>query len=129
MERLKISFVINASPKQVYRDWLSSRGHSDFTGAEAKITAKPDSKFTAWDGYIWGKNIELIKDNYIKQSWRTSDFDENWPDSILEVKLKLLGQKTVVEIIHSNLQKGDAKKYTDGWNDYYKEPMQAFYGI
>ena len=39
---------------------------------------------TAWDGYISGRNVELIPGERIVQTWRTSEFGVSDPDSNLE---------------------------------------------
>ena len=56
---LKVSAVIPAKPAEIYKAWLSSKGHSAMTGSAAKVTGKVGGKFTAWDGYIFGKTLEL----------------------------------------------------------------------
>ena len=72
-------------------------------------------EFTAWDGYIWEKNMELKEGKFIKQTWRTSEFSSKNPDSFLELTFEEKAGKTKLGLYHYNLQKGDAKKYGDGW--------------
>jgi len=55
---------------------MDSGKHAQFTGGEAKISRKVGGKFTAFDGYSEGVNIELVADKKIVQTWRASD----WPD-------------------------------------------------
>ncbi len=50
---------------------------------EAKCSNQEGGKFTAWDGYIAGKNIQLITNKKIIQIWRTSEFNDNDEDSEL----------------------------------------------
>jgi len=59
--------------------------HTNFTGSSAKINPKVGGKFTAWDGYITGKTIELDLNKRILQNWRTTDFPEETPDSKVEL--------------------------------------------
>ena len=56
---IKQKVVISASPKEVYEAYVDPKKHSEFTGSKA--TGKPviGGKFTAWDGYIFGKYLEL----------------------------------------------------------------------
>ena len=51
--------LIPASPKRVYDAMLSAKQHSAFTGAKATCNPKVGGRFTAWDGYISGKILEL----------------------------------------------------------------------
>jgi activator of HSP90 ATPase len=55
---------------------MDSRKHSRFTDAKASISRRIGGKFTAYDGYIEGVNLELVPDKKIVQSWRGSD----WPE-------------------------------------------------
>ena len=76
----KLSATIPAKPSEIYKAWLSSKGHSAMTGSAAKATAKVGGKFSAWDGYISGRTLELEPDRRIVQAWRTSEFPDDAPD-------------------------------------------------
>lgn len=128
MESLKMSVTLPVKADKLYKAWLTSKEHAAFTGGAAKVSSKVGGKFTAWDGYISGKNTELKANKKIVQTWRTSEFPENAPDSILEIDFEEKNGKTKLNLYHYNLQKGDAKKYRDGWRDYYFEPMKQYFG-
>ena len=127
MESLKISITLPASAEKLYKSWLSSKEHAKFTGADAIASAKVNGKHSSWDGYIWGKNLELKANKKIVQSWRTSEFPEDAPDSVLEITFEEKAGKTKMSLYHHGLQKGDAKKYTQGWKDFYFTPMKHYY--
>jgi activator of HSP90 ATPase len=127
MESLKLSLTLPVSAEKLYKAWLSSKGHTAFTGGAATASTKLNAKHTAWDGYISGKNIELIPNKKIVQTWRTVEFPESAPDSILEVTFEEKAGKTKMNLYHHGLQKGDAKKYKDGWQQHYFEPMKEYF--
>lgn len=127
MESLKASITLPVSAEKLYKAWLSSKEHSLFTGAEAKASSKLNAKHSAWDGYIWGKNLELKAGKKIVQTWRTSEFPEDAPDSILEITFEEKAGKTKLSLYHHGLQKGDAKKYKKGWDDFYFAPMKEYF--
>jgi uncharacterized protein YndB with AHSA1/START domain len=56
---IKQKVVIPASPKEVYDAYVDPKKHSKFTGSKATGKAVVGGKFTAWDGYISGKYLEL----------------------------------------------------------------------
>ena len=58
---IKQIILIPATPEEVYDALIDEKKHAEFTGAKAKIDPKIGGKFTAWDGYIFGKNLELVK--------------------------------------------------------------------
>lgn len=128
MEKLKISVTLPVSAETLYNAWLSGKEQSAFTGAKATASKKINGKHSAWDNYITGKNIELIPNKKIVQTWRSVEFADDAPDSILELTFeeKVKG-KTTLTLYHHNLQKGDAKKYTDGWKESYFEPMKEYF--
>lgn len=127
MEKIKLSITLPVTAKTIYKAWLSSKAHRVFTGGIAKMSSKLGGNFTAWDGYITGKNLELIENQYIKQSWRTLEFAEDVEDSILELSFHEKNGKTTIELYHHHLQPGDGKKYADGWQKHYFEPMKKYF--
>ena len=58
------------------------------TGSEAKIGKHVGARYTAWDGYISGKTLELAAGRRIVQSWRTTEFEATDPDSTIVVDLE-----------------------------------------
>ena len=61
----KLSAVIPATPTEIYKAWLSTKGHAAMTGSPAKVNGKIGGKFTAWDGYIFGKTLALTSDQFL----------------------------------------------------------------
>lgn len=127
-EKIRLVATFPASAKEIYDAWLNGRGHSKLTGAKATASSKVNGKFTAWDGYITGKNLGLEDGKRIVQSWRTSEFPEDAPDSTLEITLeKKPANKTTLTLVHTNIPSGDKQKYTDGWKEFYFEPMKEYF--
>ena len=122
----EVSDVIPASPDAIYAAWLSSDEHSKMTGSPARVSADVGHDFEAWDGYIQGKNLELQSPRRIYQSWRTSEFDDDEQDSLLEVLLEMEGNGTRVTIRHSNLP-DHGMQYREGWKDSYFTPMKEHF--
>jgi uncharacterized protein YndB with AHSA1/START domain len=123
-----VSDIIPAGPQQIYQAWLSSDGHRDITGgADAEISPQEGADFTAWDGYISGKNLKLEPDRRIVQSWRTSQFADTDPDSQIEVMLEQTPEGTRVTLHHTNVPDGHTSYRDGGWQDHYFEPMKAFF--
>ena len=123
----KISVVILAEPAEIYGAWLSTRGHTLMTGSPARVSGKAGGKFTAWDGYIFGKTLELEPDRRIVQAWRTTEFPDEVPDSHLEVLLTPTKGGTKITLTHTNIPPGQADSYKQGWRDFYFTPMKAYF--
>ncbi len=92
----KLAATIPAAPEAIYDAWLDSAGHSKMTGAKATASDRVGAEFMAWDGYITGKNLELVRARRIVQSWRTSQFDEDDADSTIAVTLEPASGGTVL---------------------------------
>ena len=125
--KFTISEVIPATPEQIYQAWLSTKGHSTMTGSPAEVEARVKGKFTAWDGYIFGETLELKPNQRIVQAWRTTEFPEGSPDSHVEILLEAVNGKTKITINHSNIPKGQAEDYKQGWQDFYFKPMKEYF--
>ena len=118
--------IIESSPEVIYATWLSSEGHAKMTGGVASISDRVGADFTAWDGYIKGKNLELERNRRILQSWRTSDFEDDEKDSQLEILLNEQDGHTELTLIHTNLSE-HGEQYKTGWVNHYFEPMKAYF--
>ena len=73
--------IIKASPDEVYEAFIDPKKHTKFTGSKATGKSTIGSKFTAQDGYIKGKNLELEKGKRILQEWITSEWPYDFPPS------------------------------------------------
>lgn len=127
MDKLKMSATFNVPAKEIYKAWLDSKKHSAMTGGAAVVSAKVNSKHSAWDGYIWGKNVEIVPGKKIIQTWRTTEFADNDLDSLLEIDFTEKKGKTTVTLTHTNIPKGQGKNYRKGWKDYYFTPMKQYF--
>jgi activator of HSP90 ATPase len=124
---IELAVVLNAKVEKVYRAWLNSAEHSNFTGSSAKISPSPKGKFTAWDDYISGTNLILEPYKKIVQAWRTTEFDDKDEDSTLEILLEDMGNKTKLTLKHYNIPEGQGDDYKKGWEDFYFKPMKKYF--
>src|SRR5271157_2725231 len=116
---IKQKVVIDATPEEVYEAFMDAKIHSKFTGSKATVVPKVGGKITAWDNYITGKNLELVKGKRIVQEWRTNEWPDGYPPSILTITLKKAGNKTELTMLHSKVPKAEMKSYADGWEEFY----------
>lgn len=124
---LKQKLIISASPEEIYNAIIDAEKHSEFTGSKAKSDPKIGGKFTSWDGYIFGKYIELDKGKKIVQEWKTTEWPNGYPPSIFELNLKKLDNGTEIEMVHSKVPREQADNYDQGWKDYYWKPLKTYF--
>ncbi len=119
--------MIAASPGEVYDALLSARKHSEFTGSPATTNARVGSTFKAWDGYISGKNLELVKGKKIVQEWTTTEWPKDYPSSRLEFTLTAKKGATQVKMVHSKVPAEQTDDYSKDWYDSYWNPLKEYF--
>ncbi len=119
--------VIPASPEEVYDAYMDPKKHSAFTGAEATCDPRVGGEFTAWDGYITGKNLELEKGRRIVQEWSTSEWPEDYPPSRLELTFSEVKGGTELTMVHSDVPGSQAEDYRQGWIDDYWDLLKEYF--
>ena len=127
LEDIEASDVIPARAKQIYQAWLDSSGHSKMTGEPARVDGRVGGEFTAGEGYIHGRTLELEPYRRIVQSWRTTEFPEDSVDSRLEITLEEVKDGTRIRLRHTGLPEGQGQSYHQGWIDYYFAPMKTYF--
>lgn len=114
----------NTTPKALYDLYMDARKHALICGAECEITPKEGTKFSVYGGYATGKNLQLVKDKLIVQSWRASDWDKSEVDSTFIINLEEKGKDVVLHAVHANLPDGEAESISQGWHDFYWNPWK-----
>jgi len=116
----------NAKTKDVYDAYMNAKKHSIVTGAPAKISNKEGTDYSAHNDYIKGKNLRLMKDKLIVQTWRASSWKDSDMDSTFIIHLEQKGKDTVLEMIHANVPDGEADSLFKGWTNHYWGPMKSY---
>jgi activator of HSP90 ATPase len=130
---MKTSFSISQTfrkltPADLYRAWLDSETHGNMTGGVAECDPVEGGEFSAWDGYIHGKNLELIEHEKIVQSWRTIEFGDTDEESKLTIDFRPTNEGTELILTHTNIPEGQPD-YEKGWIDNYFEPMKKYFDL
>ncbi|MFZ0429748.1 MAG: SRPBCC family protein [Acidobacteriota bacterium] len=118
---------IPASPERVYDALLDPEKHSAFTGAEATGEAKVGAEFSAWDGYIDGRILDLERNRRIVQEWSTTEWPAGQPPSRVEILLEPSEEGTRLTLVHSDVPVTQAESYRKGWVDYYWNPLRNYF--
>jgi len=120
---IRQSATFKASPHEVYEALMDSRKHSQFTGSKASISRKVGGKFTAYDGYIEGINLELVPDKKIVQSWRGNDWAEGHYSRATFILKKAEGGARLT-FTQTDVPEEQYEPISQGWRDYYWKPMK-----
>ena len=116
----------NTTPKVLYELFMDSAKHSAATGAPAKISRKVGGKWSAFEGMILGKTLALVPNRMIVQSWRSSAWKAEDPDSILVVQFEKSAGGATAGLAHIGVPRYDHKGVTQGWVKYYWKPWKEY---
>jgi activator of HSP90 ATPase len=119
--------LIPAKPFDVYEAFMDEKKHTAFTGSKATSDPRVGGEFTAWDGYIFGKNLKLEKGKRIVQEWKTTEWPANYPISIVEFTFRETKNGTELTMVHQNVPAEQASSYRQGWIDFYWKPLKKYF--
>lgn len=124
---IKQTATFDASPEEIYNLIMDEKKHAEFTGSKATISIKQNGKFSVFDGYIHGHNIELVKGKKIVQAWHFAE--DGWPDdhfSVCTFELEKAGNKTKLRFLQTNVPEHKVESIKEGWKQYYWDAMKAY---
>lgn len=126
-ETIRQKVLVSATPSEVYEAFIDPKKHSEFTGSKATGNPKVGGRFTAWDGYITGKNLELNPSERILQEWQTTEWPEKQLPSKLELTFKKVKNGTEVIMVQTDVPAEQAAELAQGWIEFYWEPLKGYF--
>jgi activator of HSP90 ATPase len=120
---IKQSVTIKASPHDVYEALMDEKIHAEFTSGEATISRKLGGKFSTYDGYASGINVELEQDKKIVQTWRADDWPEGHFSKATFTLTKVTGG-TKLTFTQTDVPEEQYADVGEGWKEYYWSPMK-----
>ena len=120
----KIKF--KAAPNVLFELYMDTKKHSLLTGAKAVISRKAGGEFSAHGGYCWGKNLAVVPNNMIVQTWRAADWLKKDMDSIFILTFEPVKGGALVTMVHADVPDQHAKHLNQGWKDHYWKHWQSY---
>jgi activator of HSP90 ATPase len=127
MKTIKQTELIPAEPVDVYEAIMDAKRHSEFTGSKATSDPRVGGESTAWDGYIFGKNLKLESGKRIVQEWKTTEWPTDYPPSIVEFTFRQTKDGTELTMVHQNVPAEQTNSYRQGWIDFYWKPLKKYF--
>jgi hypothetical protein len=115
-----------ATPAQLFEMYMDSAKHSAATGGKANLSRKLGGAFTAWNKMLHGKNLMIVPNRMIVQTWRSVNFKTGDADSILILEFNKAPGGGRVDLVHVNVPQQDHKGVTNGWPNYYWKPWKKY---
>lgn len=120
---IKETISFKTTPHEVFECLIDSKKHEEFTGDAAEISRKVGGIFSAYGGYCYGQNLELVKDKKIVQTWRATD----WPEghfSTVSFKFTKTKEGTRLSFSQKGIPQSEVKSVKKGWEDFYWKPLK-----
>lgn len=110
----------------LYKVYMNAEMHAAVTGGAAEVHPEPGGKFQAFDGTLSGKFLHIVKSRLVVQSWRSSSFHEDDPDTTLILNFSSDGNKGRIELVHLDVPSHNYSSIKNGWNTYYWQPLLKY---
>jgi len=95
--------------------------------APVAVSHEAGGAFSAFGGYITGRQVELVANERIVQVWRAGSWDPG-AYSIARFVLVESGGGTKIVFDHTGFPKGQAEHLAEGWKINYWEPLAKVLG-
>jgi activator of HSP90 ATPase len=123
---IKQSVVLPAPAEELYATYLDPKRHAAFSGSPVKVGSRPGALFSAFDGSITGQTLAVIAPRLIVQSWRSTNFLDDDPDSTLILTFSPDGKNGRIDLIHIDVPEQDYEGVDKGWKTYYWTPWKRW---
>ena len=124
-KNIEQDIIIKSPPNEIYEAFMDAKKHSKFTESKAKVSREIGGSFSIFEGSLSGKNVELIQNKKIVQTWRGDG--DNWPKgyySTITLVLEPVDDGTLIKFSQTDIPEGAYESVKEGWNTYYWEPLK-----
>ncbi|MGH8223026.1 MAG: SRPBCC domain-containing protein [Woeseiaceae bacterium] len=119
--------VLPAPAAELFGMYLDADTHGAFTGAPAKISDEPGSRFEAFGGLLKGKTLQVVKPRLIVQSWRSVNFTKEDADSTLIILFTEEDDDAGrIDLVHIDVPEHDFQGVSGGWESRYFAPWLTY---
>lgn len=127
MKIVQQSVDLPALPQALYSMYLDPLEHAAFTGGgPASISPVPGTEWSAFDRRIHGRILALTPERQIVQSWRSFEWQNDDPDSILVLTFRPAGSGTRLDLAQVDVPERLYETLLSGWPSRYWQPWRAY---
>jgi activator of HSP90 ATPase len=123
------SIVLPARAESLFEMYLDPAAHAAITGFPVAIGAEPGAEFRAFDNQLSGYILAVARPRLIVQSWRSTKFHVDDPDSTLILAFTPEpnhADQGRIDLVHLDVPDHDFQDVTAGWSKYYWTPWRAY---
>ena len=121
MKPIKKVYAISSKIEDVWNALVDSIVIDKWGGGPSKMKDTVGIDFELWNGDIYGKNLEVVKEKKLVQEWYGGD----WPKpSIVTFTLKPSESEVILELEQIDVPDDEFEDINKGWDDFYLGPMK-----
>ena len=125
MKTIKQTYQINSAINEVWKALTLPGYINAWGGGPAKMDDKVGTKFSLWDGEIWGKNLEVMENKKLVQEWWSKGELKDKPSTVT-FTLKSEDGKVRLDLVQTDVPEEHEKDLDDGWRDFYLLPLKKY---
>lgn len=121
MKTIHQTYTIKSPIGTVWQALVDPKIIDKWGGGSADMNDQTGTKFSLWDGEIYGTNTKIVEQKELEQDW----FGGKW-DAPSKVKLTLSEKEgvTTINLDQSEIPDKEADDIADGWKLYYLGPLK-----
>ena len=120
------SVVLPAPAERLFAMYLDPAEHAAVSGHPVTVAAAAGAKFEAFEGQLSGQILHIFEPQLIVQSWRSTQFHDDNPDSTLILTFTPAGEQGRIDLVHLDVPDHDFDGVTEGWEKYYWTPWRRY---
>jgi activator of HSP90 ATPase len=112
-----------STAEQLFDIFMNPEKHSEIHGnAATKISSKEGESFSLINGNLTGKNLLVIPNRMIVQTWRGNVWDKPDLDSILALVFTNTPKGAKIQLVHAFTP----DQFNELWEQVYWKPIREF---
>ena len=123
MKSIRKTIHIKASVEEIFTAITNPLTIELWSGYSAVMEPIPRTPFSMFDGDITGTLLSLEPPSIVEQQW---DFGEQPVPSVARIELSEDGNKTRIELNHSNIPDEAFDNINIGWKEYFFGALKSY---
>jgi len=120
------SVVLLAPADALFHMYLDPIEHEAITGSPVTVGDTPGARFSAFNGALSGTVLSIVAPSLVVQSWRSTDFKSDDPDSTLILSFVPNGDSGRIDLVHLDVPDHDFDVVSKGWEKFYWQPWREY---
>ena len=113
----------NISSRELFELFTDANKHAEITrGAKTSISALEGSSFSLLNGNLKGKNLRIVPNRMIVQSWRGNVWRDDDLDSILTLVFNDTPKGCKLHMVHAFTP----DQFDERWEEVYWQPIRKY---